>query len=92
MARKYFHLHFEIVLKNKTAEEEGRERLPPLRLLIPDQRELNRFFWEVVCEGPTTLTSDVGYAIPKEGQPMPPPPRVGMWTEGAVIVDGVRIE
>lgn len=100
MAKKHFHIMYDIIAKNKENAEGGNPDVheAPMRIMFesPDERN-NRMFYEVVILGQdglpaATISYNAGDGSPGNTGPNRITVRAGLWTNGAVIVDGVRIE
>lgn len=99
MAKKHFHIMYDIIATNKVHADAGRldTHDPPMRIAVEDSAPgVNRMFYEVIILGQdglpaATLSYDAGSGSPENREPRISV-RAGMWTHGAVIVDGVRIE
>lgn len=99
MANKFFHIEYGIIDSNAANARDGRsqDHDPPMRIMVVGSAPgVNRMFYEAVILGQDGLpAATIGYdaITPSPGNLNPRiSVRAGLWTPGAVIVDGVRID
>ncbi len=99
MAKKHFHIAYPIIKSNKVNFLDGRpgDHQPPLRIAVDGSAPgVNRMFYEAIILGQDGLPACTFAYDGLNDSPENFNPRIdtraGMWTNGAVIIDGVRIE